>query len=98
MPGEDLDIRITDETDVPRGWSFTATIAGPGHRSTHDVRLSWVDYDHWSRGSAPPVRVVELCLRFLVERIAEGTLPPRFDVATMVRRHPELDEHLRTAL
>jgi len=84
-------IRIEEESEAPRGWSFQVAVMGDdGTDTRHCVRLSWVDYDHWSHGSTPPALVAQAVVRFLLDR--GETVPARFDAATLRRRFPDFDD------
>ena len=83
-------IRIDQETETEKGWSFRVAITGDGGGETeHLLRLSWMDYDYWSRGVAPPVRIAEAIFRFILARGDQP--PPAFDAATLRRRYRDFD-------
>jgi hypothetical protein len=86
-------IRVVQETETDRGWAFRVAIDRAGEPETeHVLRLSWMDYDYWSRGVAPPVRIAEAIFRFLEEK---GEKPPAScDAATLRRRFREFDREL----
>ena len=71
----------------PRGGGST----GAGSTGTdHKVRLSWVDYEHWSHGSSTPARVIEALFEFLCARQPAMEIAPSFDAAAVRRRYPEV--------
>lgn len=95
-------IDVRSERETARGWSYDVAVTdADGAVTTHEITLSWVDHDHWSGGSAPPSRVVEAVLSAVLAAEADapplrpGDLPARFDLATLRRWAPDLDEHLR---
>jgi hypothetical protein len=85
-------VDVQRERESPRGWWYDVVLSrGPG-ATEHAVSLSWADHDHWSGGSVPPSRVVEMVLGWLAEEHPEFAWPARFDVATVRRWFPEVDE------
>lgn len=87
-------IEVQTEEETGRGWRYGVRVEREGGRaSTHEVRLAWVDHEHWSGGRAAPSRVVEALLRFLVEREGSGgrEIPASFDAATVRRWYPDVD-------
>jgi len=63
----------------------------------HEVSLSWVDYEHWSRGRVAPEHVVRAVIEALID--AQWLpLPPRFDASTARRWVAHLDDAVRTRL
>ncbi len=86
-------IRVEQETETSRGWEFRVVVLREGEApSEHTVRLSWVDYDHWSHGGAPPARVVEAIFRFLDDRNEKP--PAAFDAANLRRRYRNFDSEI----
>lgn len=90
---------VESEQEIPHGWKYRVLVrAGPGEPGREDaryeIRLDWVDHDHWSGGRCPPSRVVEALVRYLLDRSPERSLPDRFDAATARRWCPELDREL----
>lgn len=83
-------IRIVQETETERGWAFRVALDTEHAGETeHLLRLSWMDYDYWSRGVTPPVRMAEAIFRFMLDR---GDKPPSsFDASTLRRRYRDFD-------
>jgi hypothetical protein len=86
-------IRVLGERDTATGWAFQVSVTGEdGDDRDVAVRLSWADYDLWSRdGSDPPARVAEAVVRFLLERQGPAGLRPAFDAAICRRQFPDAD-------
>lgn len=86
-------IRVVQETETDRGWAFRVALTDEaGAQTEHVLRLSWMDYDYWSRGVTPPVRMAEAIFRFLLER---GQTPPAsFDAATLRRKYRDFDTEI----
>ncbi len=88
-------VRVESEQETQRGWLYRlAVLRDDGSESLHDVRLAWVDHDHWSGGRVAPSRVVEAVVRYVLER-ASRPLPPSFDAALARRWLPQIDRELR---
>lgn len=68
-----------------------------GSTTTHDVALSWVDYEYWSRGRIAPEHVARAVVECLLEA-GWVRLPPRFDAATGRRWVAHLDDLVRARL
>jgi len=87
-------VEIITEQSSDTGWQFEAQLlddAGSLHRRT--VRLSWADYNLWSRdGADPPEHVAEAVLRFLLDRMPAGEMRERFDAAIARRLFDDADE------
>ncbi|GAB4544359.1 MAG: hypothetical protein Tsb0013_01390 [Phycisphaerales bacterium] len=89
-------VSVHDEVEEAGGWRYRVLV-GADERPC-EVRLSWVDYEHWARGVYPPARVVEALVRFLIDRDGEGSVRPRFDAASVRRMHPTVDTELPAML
>lgn len=89
-------VSVRDETEEAGGWRFRVLV-GADERPC-DVRLSWVDYEHWSRGNHAPARVVEALVRYLIDRDGEQSVRSRFDAASVRRTHPGVDTELPALL
>lgn len=89
-------VSVTDEREEAGGWRFVVLV-GSDERAC-DVRLSWVDYEHWSRGVHAPARVIEALVRYLIDRDGEHAVRARFDAASVRRLHPHVDEELPALL
>ncbi|MEM1424511.1 MAG: hypothetical protein AAGH64_10980 [Planctomycetota bacterium] len=85
-------VLVRDESEEAGGWRFRVLV-GADERAC-DVRLSWVDYELWSRGQHPPARVVEALVRFVIERDSEDAVRTKFDAASVRRMHPSVDDEL----
>lgn len=83
-------IRIVEETETDRGWAFRVALADErGGEAEHLLRLSWMDYDYWSRGISPPARIAEAIFRFMQDRGDQA--PATFDASTLRRRYRDFD-------
>ncbi|MEM9663072.1 MAG: hypothetical protein AAF937_12275 [Planctomycetota bacterium] len=82
-------VTITQETDTPVGWQFAVEITSRrAGTTTHELAMSFQDYELLCRGTRPPSHVAAE----LVERLISGEienapkpLPERFDAATARR-------------
>ena len=93
-----MHIDVREETEIDRGWAFAVRASTSTDAADLIVRLSWVDYDHWSRGAASPARVIEELLRIVLEHVPLADLTADFDAARLRRRVPELDALLQRRL
>lgn len=91
-------LEITTETEDGTGWVFRVqAIADDGALVASDLRLSWSDYDFWCPGAAwPPATVALAVAAFVVDREGVAGLRPRFDAASVRRRHAEADAVIPT--
>lgn len=88
-------VHVETEQDAANGWTFRVRIErAHAPDSLHEVALSWVDYEFWSGGTAPPADVAAAVVRFLLEQPGEDPPPQRFDASTIRRRHPDLDDRI----
>lgn len=81
-------IEVLSEQEGGAGWIFqTQVLDDAGVLRQHRVSLSWADYDLWCRGGdAPPARLAEAVLAFLLGRMDAAELRPAFD-ASIARRY-----------
>ncbi len=89
-------VSVQHEVEEAGGWRFRVLV-GVDDRPC-DVRLSWVDYEHWAKGQHPPSRVVEALVRFVIDRDGEAGVRQRFDAASVRRTHPTVDRELPSLL
>ena len=90
-------VEIVSEREIPNGWSFEARSRrdAAGAISRQTVRLSWADYNHWSRdGSDSPQRVAEAVLRFMIMRLEPDAIPACFDASIARRRFMDADQEI----
>ncbi|MEM7576786.1 MAG: hypothetical protein AAF328_04850 [Planctomycetota bacterium] len=88
------EFEIGPETETPTHWSYDVTLFDAGRTRTLAVRLSFQDYDHWSRGRVPPVKVVDATLRFALARMPVEELGEALDCSTVGRRFGEFETEL----
>jgi len=93
-------VSIKTETEVPQGWRYLVDIDhDDGSRSTHRLRLAWVDHNFWAgERPIPPSRVAEAVLQYLLAARPDDTLPDRFDAAMARRWAPAIDRELPSRL
>lgn len=82
-------VEIIRETDTPVGWRFDVGIGSRrGGTTTHELTMSFQDYELLCRGTRPPSEVAgELIERFLSGEIENvpRPLPASFDLSTAMR-------------
>lgn len=88
-------ISMGEERETATGWSFRFDV---GSLSGRELSLSWVDYDHWSGGSASPAAVARAVVRVASERGLLDELGERFDAARVRRAVEGADELVRGLL
>lgn len=98
-------ISVQTEQELPGGWLYRVVIHGDdGFATDHDVRLAWVDHDHWCGGRLPPSTVIQRVIEHLVAQghltglDAGQPLPASFDAARARRWSPGIDAQLRAAI
>jgi len=93
-------VHIRSETDIPQGWRYVVEIDHDDQtRTTHRLRLAWVDHNHWTGDrSIPPCRVAQALVEVLLAAELPEPLPDRFDAATARRWLEGLDRSLRALL
>ncbi|MDX1683155.1 MAG: hypothetical protein R3336_08545 [Phycisphaeraceae bacterium] len=92
----EIDIKTEEEGD--RHWRYTVELFHEGRHQTHQVTLSWSDYDLWTHGRVPPERVIEAAFEFLLEREPASAIMSEFDCSVLRRYFPEVDDRLPTLL
>lgn len=97
MPAR-FDIRIGQETEIDRGWSFRVELGRNDEQRRFEVKLDWVDYDHWSHGGTAPAEVIRAIMMLIAERDLTDDLPERFDAARLRRLCPDLDGLMQARL
>jgi len=89
-------VEVGEETETDHGWSYAVRVVWMDDAETdHTVLLSWHDHDHWSGGTAPPERVAQRVVRAAGDALGRGTLPTKFDAATIRRAVGDLDQRMR---
>lgn len=91
-------VRIESEREAPGGWSFIVHIDSPDAEPTsHELTLSWPDYEFWSHGLIPPSRIAEAVVRGTLQLAPDFRPPARLDASTCRRRAGgrALDEWVR---
>ena len=86
-------VEIVSEQEMGAGWRFIARVLDDrGSLRTHEITLSYADYNHWSSaGADPPAAVAEAALRFLLSRIPPDELRSAFDASIARRMFPDAD-------
>lgn len=94
-----IDVQTEVENAQSKCWDYTVVVEDDaGHASSHQVRLSWLDHEHWSGGRVPPSKVIEAVLECLLSHGMKTTLPERFDAARARRWIPGIDRELQAAI
>ena len=88
------EIQIGEETEAANHWAYAVRVLDVGQ--THDltVTLSFQDYDLWSHGRVAPSRVVEACVRYLLDQAPDQDIMPKFDCSIIRRLCPDADAQL----
>lgn len=89
-------VHIRSESEVPQGWRYVVEIDHEsGGRSSHRVRLAWVDHNFWTgERPIPPSRVAQAVVEYLLAARPDDDLPDRFDAAMARRWAPAIDREL----
>lgn len=86
-------VEVLSEEEADRGWRSRVRLDwADGGTSEHDVTLSWADHDHLSGGTLRPEQTVRRALAIAADAIGRSALPARFDLSTLRRLVPGLDE------
>ncbi len=94
-------IDVQTETENPRAmcWDYTVVVEqDSGVTTQHQIRLAWVDHEHWSGGRLPPSQVIQTVVEKLLAHGMDGALPERFDAARARRWFPGIDRELKLAM
>ena len=92
-------VDVHSEREVSRGWSYRVSVDhDDGSHSEHEVRLAWVDHEHWCGGRLAPSRVVEVMFERILEATGLPPLPASFDLAKVRYWMPAIDQELRLSL
>lgn len=95
----DENIRVLQEVEGPRGWTFTVRVPGnAGGVREASVHLAFVDYELWSHGTSSPARVAEVVVRVLMEAMPEREIPTRLDASSPRRWVAGFDGKVREML
>lgn len=82
-------VDVLTESDTNAGWRFSVEIRSRrGGASTHDVTMSFQDYEMLCRGTRPPSDVIGAVVATLLSGRIEAApkpLPASFDLATAFR-------------
>ncbi len=92
------EFEIGPETETATHWAYDVTVFGDGQTRRLTVTLSFQDYDHWSRGRVPPVRLVDATLRLALARLSPTDLGETLDCSTVRRRLEGFDAALSDML
>ena len=94
-----ISVHVIAETEGARGWVYALRVEhADGSSTSHELRLAWVDHNHWAGDRPlPPSRVAAAVSTYAAERIDAG-LPARFDASTVRRWLPEVDRDLAALL
>jgi hypothetical protein len=94
-----IDVQTEVENTQSKCWDYTVVVEDDsGEASSHRVRLSWLDHEHWSGGRVPPSKVIEVVLECLLSHGMKAELPERFDAARARRWIPGIDRELQAAI
>jgi hypothetical protein len=89
-------VEIISEREGAGGWAFDVNVLDDrGVLSTHELRLSWADYNLWSPdGTDEPSNVAEAVVQFLLIRSTAHDLAPKFDASTCRRQFADADSEI----
>ena len=95
------DIQLGPETESAQGWVYANThIFQDGRHEVTELRLSYPDYDHWSRGATPPSHVAQRALIYALTNWPNQQRPQPWpaiiDCSTLRRHLPELDAAMKS--
>lgn len=89
-----MEVIVQTEMELARGWEFEVDVPEGEHTHQFKVKLSWSDYDLWSRGQVSPEKVVMAVFAFLIDREPVSMIFSKFDCAVVRRYFPEVDEKI----
>ena len=100
--GADLvaQVEVLSETEASGAWKYRVQVLDDaGALRTHEVTLSWADYNLWSgTGADEPAAIAVAALMVLLARHSPATLRPRFDLSLVRRLVPEADALVPSAV
>ena len=95
----DPTIEVLSERGHGPTWIFSMRHLPSGR--THEMAMSWADYDLWSpEGAHPPSEVARAAAEVLLEALHDAGMPPpaRSDVSRARRHRPNADALIRARL
>lgn len=95
----DPTVEVLSEREHGPAWIFSMRHLPSGR--THEMAMSWADYDLWSpEGAHPPSEVARAAAEVLLEALHDSGLPPpgRSDVSLARRHRPNADALIRGRL
>lgn len=95
----DPTIEVLSEREHGPTWIFSMRHLPSGR--THEMAMSWADYDLWSpEGTHPPSEVARAAAEVLIEALHDAGMPPpaRTDVSLARRHSPDADALIRARL
>ena len=93
-------VEVLSETEASGAWKYRVQVLDDaGALRTHEVTLSWADYNLWSgTGADEPAAIAVAALMVLLARHSPATLRPRFDLSLVRRLVPEADALVPSAV
>jgi len=73
---------------------FRVTVEEAGSATTHEVTLSWTDFERLGGRSRSPEEFVRRCFEFLLAREPKESILPSFDVAVIGTYFPEFEREI----
>lgn len=92
------EISVIREHDDTAGWSYTVRVATGATESLHTLKLSWVDHDHWTHGSASPSATARAVVRIALTHSGNTPLPEHLDAGAVARAVPSMPALVREML
>jgi hypothetical protein len=92
-------IEVLSEREHGPNWVFSMRHLPSG--STHEMAMSWADYDLWSpEGAHPPSEVARAAAEVLIEALHQSgaNAPARTDVSLARRHRADADALIRARL
>lgn len=91
-------ITLTSESQDSTGWTYHATLSTQTGAWSGTVKLSFVDYERWGRGTIPPADVVQTAIQVAIAQAASMPESNSLDIARLQHTVKGFDEHMLSAI